>query len=203
MLAASQIPVCLKNGDAGAKPGLLTASRLDFPLASGCALMNAGRFLLGARRDFSCQRFSLIYPRFGWCGRHAAPCRGLRTRRKRNDNETFVPFSYFGQKAAGVTQIVRSFQIVWPLLLLATPWRGSRCQNVSAAFLVARLFLGFSARTEECLRAAGFTALPSIYWIVIEESNLLTIKSVYSNKRHFCSQKTYLGSQRKAKVVIV
>lgn len=86
------------------------------------------------------------------------------------------------------SQTVRKFQIIWQLFLLATPWMCSaKKQKMSAVFLVARLFLAFSARIVERVRAAGFPALPTICWILTEESNPWTIKSVFTNKRHLFS----------------
>lgn len=47
------------------------------------------------------------------------------------------------------------------------------CQNVSAVSLAARPRLGFQARTVDCLPAADSPTLPTVHWIITEESNLL------------------------------
>lgn len=83
----------LRDGD-GAKPGS-TSNRLDFPLASGSPLINAGLFfffLLGARQDFFfCQCFSVTEPLSGCCIRPPQRSVGvLRTRRRRNENQRLL-----------------------------------------------------------------------------------------------------------------
>lgn len=83
----------LRDGD-GAKPGS-TSNRLDFPLASGSPLINAGLFfffLLGSRQDFFfCQCFSVTEPLSGCCIRPPQRSVGvLRTRRRRNENQRLL-----------------------------------------------------------------------------------------------------------------
>lgn len=118
-----------------------TSNRLDFPLASGSPLINAGLFfLLGSRQDC----FFLPVLQCNWASlwllhqTASALSRGFtHTSQEKWEPETplWCLLVMDTKQQVWHSQTVRKFQIIWQLFLLATPWMCSaKKQKMSLQF---------------------------------------------------------------------